>query len=202
MLRRLELASPTAQAAKSRTLRQGVEQAALSSLSLALQDGEGTATVRLAPADLGQLALRLHVRDGEVSLQAQTQTESARDLLNASLPALRDALEAKGLHVRELHVQGPEAHEAPSRAGPTVQDAQPGTSRSDQDDRSAGGEKSEGQSSGGGASNQQSSAGHQGSGRTDAHHALQEALQSDQHAERATEPTTFLPEAGVLQWIA
>jgi flagellar hook-length control protein FliK len=196
------------------SMKQGVEQAATQGLALALKEGGGTATVRIAPESLGQLAIKLSVRDGEVVMQAQTQTDSARELLSESIPTLREALEAKGLHVRELHVAGPAANEVATRG----QDASR-AAESQQQDRGA--QNQDGKRNAereGGAFEQQVSSqegkqldrdfdeqpSQQRSSQetVQAERAMNEEPMERTHAEREALAAETPLEAGILQWIA
>lgn len=179
--------------ARTKALQQGVEQAMTQGLSLALKEGGGTATVRLAPESLGQLAIKLTVQDGEVTVRAQTQTDSARELLADSVPALKEALESKGLHVRELHVHGPEESASMSPKQDALESAVD-KSHNDQDDRG-------GLQDGGGASDnhqQHNGRGPLASGKD----AVAPGEELQIHAERDEHTEHVLLEAGALQWIA
>jgi hypothetical protein len=120
-------------------------------------------------------------------------------LLNASMPALREALEAKGLHVRELHVQGPDTGDNTER----VQDARTHARSEDQEGRDAGGQAGEGGAFDGGQQREQ------GGQRMDALPNTMEGLTQPEQAraerEQAREEETLqlaLAEPGALQWIA
>ncbi|MFA6043452.1 MAG: flagellar hook-length control protein FliK [Phycisphaerales bacterium] len=74
-------------------------------LSLALRQG-GNATLRLAPDSLGELTIHLNIKDDQVSARLQPTTESARHLLEAKSHELWAALEARGLSVERIEIDG------------------------------------------------------------------------------------------------
>lgn len=89
-------------------------------LTTAAAKGGGTMTMRLAPESLGAVTVRVGVESGVVTARFEAANAAARDLLDASLSALRSSLEAKGLSVDRLQVEL--APTAPPRA-PEDQDA-------------------------------------------------------------------------------
>jgi hypothetical protein len=95
-------------------------------------------TVRLAPAGLGQVRIRLDMAQGQVSARFDVGGHEARRLLESDLDALRQTLEARGLRVEDLHV-----NLRPELAGPKEQPAdqggQPAREPPDQQDATSGG---------------------------------------------------------------
>lgn len=77
-------------------------------LAAALKDG-GTVTMRLNPEKLGAVQVRLDVQDGQVAAAFRVESPEARRLLDQELPALRSALEARGLDVDRIHIDAPAA---------------------------------------------------------------------------------------------
>lgn len=74
-------------------------------MGIALKDGGGEATIRLAPDGLGLLKINVKVQDAQVVATIAPTTESARQLLIDSTPTLRDALEAQGLSVERIVIE-------------------------------------------------------------------------------------------------
>jgi flagellar hook-length control protein FliK len=101
-----------------------VEQSAMKAMNLALKEGGGDATLRLAPESLGSLKVELSVRDAHVRATFRATTDVARDLLIESTPTLRDALEARGLTVDEVVVEGPRTDARPVNSPAPGHDAQ------------------------------------------------------------------------------
>lgn len=77
------------------------------SLASIIARGGGRLTLRLSPRALGDVRVEVHVRDGAAGAVFRTENESARDLLNNHLDALRSALEQRGIRVERLEVVGP-----------------------------------------------------------------------------------------------
>ena len=68
----------------------------------------GVMTMRLQPADLGELRVQMSIVRGVVTAQFQAATAEAGTLLERSLSTLRTALESHGLTVERLTVTGPQ----------------------------------------------------------------------------------------------
>ncbi|MHB1159411.1 MAG: flagellar hook-length control protein FliK [Chloroflexota bacterium] len=58
--------------------------------------------VQLKPASLGYLDLRLGLQDGVLTLQILAESEVTRDVIQAALPQLRQALEGKAIEVGQM----------------------------------------------------------------------------------------------------
>ena len=78
-------------------------------LAAVLRRQGGVVTLRLEPAALGRLKIRLDLNQGRVNATFRVENESARQLLESSLDALRSSLELRGLSVERLHVDLREA---------------------------------------------------------------------------------------------
>lgn len=74
-------------------------------LTLALRQG-GKATLRLNPESLGELTIHLKVHGESVSARIEPTTESARHLLETKSHELWAALEARGLSVERIEIDG------------------------------------------------------------------------------------------------
>lgn len=117
----LQAAQPTRRAVE----QQQVAQSALKAMGMALKEGGGEVTMKLAPEALGQVKVKLVVQDAGVDAMFTASTASARQLLEASTDTLRDALEARGLRVDSIVVDGPrtEAQAGPQSSRDVAQDA-------------------------------------------------------------------------------
>ena len=71
--------------------------------------GTETATIRLEPAKLGPIEIRIHVDDAQASVSFSAQHPATREALEAALPRLRDAFEAQGLELSRADVSGDSA---------------------------------------------------------------------------------------------
>lgn len=97
-------------------------------LSLALKQG-GKATLRLSPDSLGDLTIHLHVKDDQVTARLEPTTDSARHLLEAKSHELWAALEARGLSVERIEIDG---SRIVAQTGTLTQDANSGPDRRSQ----------------------------------------------------------------------
>jgi flagellar hook-length control protein FliK len=106
-------------------------------LAAVLRQNGGSVTVRMAPASLGQIRIRLDLNQGQVSARFDVGGREAHRLLESDLDVLRETLEARGLRVEDLHVtirpelagpKDPPAHPGgqPASDSPDQQDAPPG----------------------------------------------------------------------------
>ena len=78
---------------------QALQQAAGKSLA-----GETRLRFRLEPEHLGELVIRLVYRSGEVSAYFQASSAQAKEVLEHSLPQLREALAGQNLHLQNASV--------------------------------------------------------------------------------------------------
>jgi hypothetical protein len=65
----------------------------------------GTMQIRLAPAELGEMQVSVHMKDGVMSASFQTSNDNATKLLTRSLGQLKGGLEAAGMSVEKLQVE-------------------------------------------------------------------------------------------------
>src|SRR4029453_8928841 len=63
-------------------------------LAAAIRQGNGSVTMRLQPAGLGDLKIHVNLAHGRVEASFEAQSNQARHLLTSSLSDLRSALEA------------------------------------------------------------------------------------------------------------
>jgi flagellar hook-length control protein FliK len=64
-------------------------------------------TLRLDPPELGTLRIHLDLRQNQLTLQVDTQTPTARRLLEEQLDTLRRNLEAAGIHLERIEIRSP-----------------------------------------------------------------------------------------------
>ncbi|MCA9297943.1 MAG: flagellar hook-length control protein FliK, partial [Phycisphaerales bacterium] len=88
-----------------RALRDEVAHQASKALGAALKQQGGKVTMRLAPDTLGSLRVEMHLSKAEVSVRFSADQVQARELLGASLDALRATLESHGLRVARMEVR-------------------------------------------------------------------------------------------------
>jgi flagellar hook-length control protein FliK len=75
-----------------------------------------TAVLRLEPPELGTVRLRMELRDQQLSLDVQTRTAAARQLLSDQVETLRRSLEAAGIHLERVEIRAPAASPAAADA--------------------------------------------------------------------------------------
>jgi len=80
------------------------EEAALTAqaaggLAAALRKGGGTVTLNLRPEHLGALTINVTLTGDALAATLTADSESARELLEHSLPLLRESIEARGLRI-------------------------------------------------------------------------------------------------------
>ena len=74
-------------------------------LSFMAEQGEGTeAVMKLAPEELGELEVRVEVRDGEAVLQFGVANAEARLAVEAAQAKLRDLFSSQGMNISEFKV--------------------------------------------------------------------------------------------------
>jgi hypothetical protein len=76
-------------------------------MAAAIRQGAGTVTIRLHPASLGQVKIRIEQGKGAGQLSARFEVSrpEARELLDRTLAGLREALGARGVGVDRLDVE-------------------------------------------------------------------------------------------------
>jgi len=92
-----------------------LEAQAARGLAAALKQRGGEVTMRLNPASLGMLKVRVQMRSGVVDASFEPSTEQARELLESNLTSLRAALESRGLTVERLSIAEPPTQDASER---------------------------------------------------------------------------------------
>lgn len=103
-------------------------------LGAALRSGRGEVTLRLRPTTLGELQVRVQIKDSIVEAQIRPSTIEAHRLLTQSVDALRHSFEARGLQVGRIEIEQPPASKegsggATHQGHPGGQDGQFGMGR-------------------------------------------------------------------------
>lgn len=76
-------------------------------LAQVLKGGGGEITLRLRPEHLGEVRAQVRIENGVVGVRIEAASEEARSLLERDTVTLRRALEARGLEVEHVRVEGP-----------------------------------------------------------------------------------------------
>ncbi len=83
-------------------------------LASLLRSGKGDMTLRLTPASLGEVRIRIKSQGGRLSVRLEASTDRAGELLSDGAKDLSAHLRAKGVHVEHLSVDRRDAaHDAP-----------------------------------------------------------------------------------------
>lgn len=99
----------------------------------------GTTVLRLRPDHLGEVRAHLELKNGDVSVSFVAENERARELLDKSADTLRSMLEAKGLRVTEIRIEGPaEPGRATNGQGEAPGERQDGDRSGSGDERAGG----------------------------------------------------------------
>jgi len=69
-----------------------------------VKDGGGEMKVVLTPEGLGEVAMKVSVKDGKVSVEMVTQSEEAKKIIQDSFHALRDGLNTHHLNLETIKV--------------------------------------------------------------------------------------------------
>jgi flagellar hook-length control protein FliK len=64
-----------------------------------------TATIRLDPAELGSMNIKLVVQNDQINVTIQAQNHQSRDLLEQQMPRLREMLQQQGITLGDTQVQ-------------------------------------------------------------------------------------------------
>lgn len=85
--------------------QQAFDAQAMRAMNAAVRQSGGTLNIRLTPDTLGTLRITLDIRAGVAAVNIQVGSNAAAELLSASMPSLRAALESNGLSVDRLSTQ-------------------------------------------------------------------------------------------------
>jgi flagellar hook-length control protein FliK len=69
-----------------------------------IQKGGGESKIQLNPEGLGEIHMKVSVKDGKVDLQIATQTHEAKKLVESSMHELKDSLSQKNLGMEAVKV--------------------------------------------------------------------------------------------------
>ncbi|MFT5424224.1 MAG: flagellar hook-length control protein FliK [Phycisphaerales bacterium] len=94
-----QAATPAKRNEKNETIRQ-VQQG----LARLIKSSGGQSTVRLTPKALGEVTVRLDIREGVANARFSASNDVARSLLQSGLKDLQAALETRGIRVERLSV--------------------------------------------------------------------------------------------------
>lgn len=82
-----------------------VRSQAMRGVAAALTQGDQSVTLKLEPATLGEMRVKLKMNDGQMTADFEVSSTEARRLLERSSGELRQALEARGVQVEKIEVQ-------------------------------------------------------------------------------------------------
>lgn len=74
-------------------------------IKMMINQGKHEVTIRLDPAELGSMQIKLHVQQDQVQVAIQTQVGQSRDIIEQNLPRLREQLEQQGINLGEATVE-------------------------------------------------------------------------------------------------
>ncbi|WP_214000053.1 flagellar hook-length control protein FliK [Arsukibacterium sp.] len=74
-------------------------------INLMVRQNIHVAEIRLDPADLGQMQIRVNLQQEQASVQFIVQQQHAKELLEQQMPRLREMLQQQGIQLGEGHVQ-------------------------------------------------------------------------------------------------
>lgn len=80
----------------------------LRTIHFRLGEKRSTATLRMDPPELGNIKLHMDLREGQLSLQIEAESNTARRLLTEQRDALRHGLEATGIQLERFEVRAPQ----------------------------------------------------------------------------------------------
>jgi flagellar hook-length control protein FliK len=73
-------------------------------VQMTLNRGENSATIRLQPAELGGVRIRMQVQDGQLHLSIEADKSGTGQLIDQQLGNLRQSLENSGMRIGDLAV--------------------------------------------------------------------------------------------------
>jgi hypothetical protein len=97
-------------------------------------------TLRLKPADLGDLKIRMQLYNGRVEARFEVASDKARALLDRTIGVLRAALEGQGLEVDRLSIHAPPPSQPERDPAPTAAQDESGPAFANNQSNHAGGE--------------------------------------------------------------
>ena len=88
-----------------------------------MRDGVAEMRILLKPESLGEMSLKVQLRDESVVAQIQAAHPDVRAALEANIPQLRDALAARGIDVQQINIVG--AGEGQARESRSQRESRP-----------------------------------------------------------------------------
>ena len=70
-----------------------------------ISQGKQEVNIRLDPAELGSMHVKIHVQQDQVQLHIQTQVGSSKDVIEQNMPRLREQLAQQGIQLGEANVE-------------------------------------------------------------------------------------------------
>ena len=74
-------------------------------IMMMLSEGKQEVQIRLDPAELGSMLVKVQVQHDQVQLHIQTQAGQSKDILEQNMPRLREQLAMQGIQLSETNVQ-------------------------------------------------------------------------------------------------
>ena len=85
-------------------------------VSLMLNNGQQVAELRLNPAHLGSVSIRLQLDEDQANISFVTQNQAVKEAIELSLPKLRDQLQEQGLELAQVDIENKDSGEASEEA--------------------------------------------------------------------------------------
>ena len=70
-----------------------------------MSQGKQEVQIRLDPAELGSMHLKLHMHQNQLQLSIQTDVGQSRDLIEQNMPKLREQLAQQGVNLGEANIE-------------------------------------------------------------------------------------------------
>lgn len=80
-------------------------------VGLMLNNGQQVAELRLNPARLGSVSIRLQLDEDKASISFVTQNQAVKEAIELSLPKLRDQLQQQGLELAQVDIENKDSGE-------------------------------------------------------------------------------------------
>lgn len=85
-------------------------------VSVMLNNGQQVAELRLNPAHLGSVSIRLQLDEDQANISFVTQNQAVKEAIELSLPKLRDQLQQQGLELAQVDIENKDSGEASENA--------------------------------------------------------------------------------------
>ena len=70
-----------------------------------ISQGKQEVQIRLDPAELGSMFVKVHIQQDQVQLNIQTQALMSKDIIEQNMPRLREQLSQQGIQLGEANVE-------------------------------------------------------------------------------------------------